>query len=47
VIHLANPTHRRGRDARTGEFIPVRVAERRPSTTVVETYKTGKNGPKN
>ena len=25
-----------GRDARTGTFIPVREAERRPSTTVVE-----------
>jgi hypothetical protein len=28
-----------GRDARTGEFIPVREAVRRPSTTVVETIK--------
>lgn len=26
-----------GRDARTGEFIPVREAIRRPTTTVVET----------
>lgn len=26
-----------GRDARTGQYIPVREAERRPSTTVVET----------
>jgi len=25
-----------GRDARTGQFIPVREAERRPATTVVE-----------
>lgn len=39
--------HKRGRDARTGEFVPVKVAVRRPSTTVVETYKTGKKGPKN
>jgi hypothetical protein len=31
-----------GRDARTGQFIPVKEAERRPSTTVVETIK--KNG---
>lgn len=28
-----------GRDARTGVFIPVREAIRRPSTTVVETIK--------
>jgi hypothetical protein len=26
----------RGRDARTGEFIPVREAHRRPATTTVE-----------
>lgn len=29
-----------GRDARTGRFIPVKEAERRPSTTVVETKDT-------
>lgn len=29
-----------GRDAKTGEFIPVKEAERRPSTRVVETIKT-------
>lgn len=28
-----------GRDAGTGRFIPVREAERRPRTTVVETIK--------
>ena len=28
-----------GRDARTGQFIPVKEAQRRPSTTVVETLK--------
>lgn len=28
-----------GRDAKTGQFIPVKVARRRPSTTVVETIK--------
>lgn len=32
-------THKIGRDARTGEFIPVKEAQRRPSTTVVETIK--------
>lgn len=40
-------THERGRDASTGQFITVREAERRPRTTVVERYKTGKHGPKN
>jgi hypothetical protein len=28
-----------GRDSRTGEFIPVREAERRPNTTEVERIK--------
>ena len=31
-----------GRDARTGKFIPVKTAERRPATTVVETIRKGK-----
>ena len=31
-----------GRDARTGQFIPVKEAKRRPSTTVVETIKKSK-----
>lgn len=30
-----------GRDARTGRFIPIKEAERRPSTTVVEKVKVG------
>ena len=30
---------KRARDARTGRFIPVKAAARRPSTTVVETVK--------
>lgn len=34
----------RGRDAGNGQFIPVKVAERRPRTTIVETFKTDKNG---
>jgi hypothetical protein len=33
-------THKIGRDAITGQFIPVKEAIRRPSTTVVETIKT-------
>jgi hypothetical protein len=32
-------THKIGRDAKTGAFIPVKEAERRPSTTVIETIK--------
>ncbi len=31
-----------GRDAKTGEFIPVKEAQRRPKTTVVETIKPKK-----
>jgi hypothetical protein len=31
-----------GRDAKTGEFVPVRVAVKRPSTTTVETIRKGK-----
>ena len=32
-------TFKVGRDARTGEFIPVREAQRRKATAVVETIK--------
>lgn len=32
----------RVRDARTGQFVPRREAERRPATTVTETVKTSK-----
>ncbi len=35
----ARKTYEIGRDARTGQFIPVEEAERRPSTTVVERMK--------
>jgi hypothetical protein len=35
-------TKKIGRDASTGQFIPVKVAVRKPSTTVVETVKIGK-----
>jgi hypothetical protein len=34
--------HKRGRDAKTGKFIPVKVAERRKATAVVETVKPKK-----
>ena len=33
-----------GRDARTGEFIPVKEAIRRPKTTVIETIPKGGGG---
>ncbi len=29
-------THKSGRDAKTGQFIPVKVAERRKKTAIVE-----------
>jgi hypothetical protein len=35
-------TYKIGRDAKSGEFIPVKEAERRPKTTVVETIKKSK-----
>ena len=31
-----------GRDAKTGRFIPIKEAERRKATAVVETIKKGK-----
>ena len=31
-----------GRDAKTGQFLPVKVAQKRPSTTVVETIYPSK-----
>ena len=34
--------HKIGRDAKTGRFIPIKEAERRPKTTVVETIKRKK-----
>jgi hypothetical protein len=41
----ATPPQKIGRDARTGEFIPVREAQRRPGTAIVETIKPGKPAP--
>jgi hypothetical protein len=35
-----------GRDARNGQFIPVKVAQTRKSTAIVETIKTSKKGCK-
>lgn len=36
------PTRKIGRDAMTGRIIPVKEAQRRPSTATVETVKTPK-----
>lgn len=36
-------TYKVGRDAKTGQFIPVKQAERRKSTTVVETIRRSKH----
>ena len=33
-------TNKRGRDADNGQFIPVKVAERRTKTEIVETFTT-------
>ena len=33
-------TRKIGRDAGNGQFIPVKVAQNRPKTTVIETIKT-------
>lgn len=41
------PTRKIGRDAKTGRIIPVKEAQRRKRTAVVETVKTPKRkGPK-
>ena len=31
-----------GRDARNGQFVPISVTIKRPSTTIVQTIKKGK-----
>lgn len=36
---MAKKTTKIGRDAKTGKFIPVKDAKKRPATTVVETIK--------
>ena len=38
-------TRKIGRDAKTGEFITVKEAQRRPATAVVETIKTEPKKP--
>ncbi|MFZ1497744.1 MAG: hypothetical protein WAS72_11850 [Saprospiraceae bacterium] len=34
-------TVKKGRDAKTGQFIPIKEAQKRPSTTVIEKVKVG------
>lgn len=44
---MKKDTHQRARSAVTGRMVTLAQARRSPRTTVVETYKTGKKGPKN
>ena len=39
---MAQKVTKIGRDAKTGKFIPVKVAEKKKSTSVVETIKRTK-----
>lgn len=39
------PPQKIGRDAGSGQFIPVREAQRRPTTTTVETIKRTPSKP--
>jgi hypothetical protein len=38
-VSMAGKSIKIGRDAKNGQFIPVKVAIRRPNTSVVETIK--------
>lgn len=40
----SSTTFKVGRDAKSGQFIPVREAQRRPNTTTVETIKPKPKG---
>lgn len=42
VVDMTKKTYKVGRDAKTGKFIPVKVAQRRKATAVVETMKKSK-----
>lgn len=44
VAKRKSTTYKVGRDAATGKFIPVKVAERRKKTAVVETVKKKSGG---
>ncbi len=36
---MSKNSHKIGRDAKTGKFIPVKEAIKKPNTTVIETIK--------
>jgi hypothetical protein len=36
---MAGKNDQRGRDARTGRFVPLKETQRRPSTTIKETVR--------
>jgi hypothetical protein len=38
-VDIMSKSYKRGRDAKTGKFIPVAEAERRKATAIVETVK--------
>jgi hypothetical protein len=38
-VRQVTATQKIGRDASTGQFVPVKQAQKRPSTTVIETIK--------
>lgn len=40
-IQIMSKSSKRGRDAGTGRFIPIKEAEQHPDTSVVETVKVG------
>lgn len=35
-------SNKRGRDSKTGRFIPIKVAQKRPNTTTIETIPSPK-----
>lgn len=39
MVNKKVSSHKVGRDAGTGQFIPLKEAERRPKTTVIETIR--------
>lgn len=39
---MGKKTFKVGRDAKTGKFIPVKVAKRRKATAIVDTIRRGK-----
>jgi hypothetical protein len=43
---MPKKTYKIGRDAKTGQFIPVKDAERRKNTAIVETFKILKKSNK-